>query len=196
MNQPDRISAAMIRNGAAGLAGYTASDLLESQPDLKEALATKAFTTWQGVLRNCVEELAASLAAGRPQFFVGYVGWLQSVLTARGLPSGALQSAVACLAKVLAAELPSESGPGVRAFARKPAPRLDGKVAESPSVLESDTPHGRLAASYLLALLEGDRVGASRLILAAVQEQFFSAGSLSAGLAARSAGSGPDGAGG
>ena len=59
MNQPDQISAAMIRNGAVGLAGFAASDLLESQPDLKETLATNTFTTWQGILRNCVEELAA-----------------------------------------------------------------------------------------------------------------------------------------
>ena len=109
MNQSDQISAAMIRSGTVGLAGYAASDLLESQPDLKETLATNAFTTWQVVLRHCVEELAASLAAGRPQFFAGYVGWLQSVLTA-GTSVRRLQSAVACLAKVLAAELPSEVG--------------------------------------------------------------------------------------
>jgi MerR family transcriptional regulator, light-induced transcriptional regulator len=38
-----------------------------------------------------------------------------------------------------------------------------------PSFLRSDTPHGRLAARYLLALLEGDRTRASRLILDAVQ---------------------------
>ncbi len=170
MNQPDQISAAMLRTGAVGLAGYAASDLLESQPDLKEALATNAFTTWQAVMRNCVEELAASLAAGRPQLFAGYVGWLQSVLTARGLPSDALASAVTCLAKVLAMELPSESGARAAGVCEEALRALDGKVAEDPSVLEPDTPHGRLAASYLLALLEGDRVRASRLILDAVQD--------------------------
>jgi methanogenic corrinoid protein MtbC1 len=169
MNQPDQISAAMLRNGAAGLAGYAASDLLEAQPDLKESLATNAFTTWPGVLRNCVEELAASLAAGRPQFLAGYVGWMQSVLTARGLPSGAFHSAVACLAKVLAAELPFELGARAAGVCEDALRALEGKVAEIPSFLKSETPHGRLAASYLLALLEGDRARASRLILDAVQ---------------------------
>jgi methanogenic corrinoid protein MtbC1 len=170
MNQPDQILAAMLRNGAVGLAGFAASDLLESQPDLKEVLATNAFTTWPSILRNCVEELAASLAAGRPQFLAGYIGWLQSVLTARGLPSGALQSAVACLAKVLAAELPAELGARVAGVCEEALRALEGPRAESPCVLKSDTPHGRLAASYLLALLEGDRVRASRLILDAVQD--------------------------
>jgi len=169
MNQPDQISAAMIRNGAVGLAGYAASDLLDSQPDLKEALATNAFATWQGVLRNCLEELAASLAAGRPQFFARHVGWMQSVLTARGLPSGALQSAVACLAKVLVSELPSESGARAAGVCHEALRDLESRMPEIPSFLQSDTPHGRLAASYLLALLEGDRARASRLILDAVQ---------------------------
>ena len=53
MNQPDQISAAMLQNGSVGLAGYAASDLLQSQPDLKQTLATQAFATWQVVLRNC-----------------------------------------------------------------------------------------------------------------------------------------------
>ena len=66
MNQTDLITAAMLRNGALGLAGYAASDLLESYPSLKQALATQAFANWQGVLRSCVDELGAALAAGPP----------------------------------------------------------------------------------------------------------------------------------
>ena len=155
-----------------GLAGYAASDLLESQPDLKQALATQAFATWQVVLRNCVEELAAALAAGRPQFFAEYVGWMQSVLTARSVPSGALPSAVASLANVLAAELPSEAGTRVAGLLHEALRDLDRNVPETPSFLKADTPHGRLAAGYLLALLEGDRAKASRLILDAAQEGF------------------------
>ena len=165
MNQTDPITAAMLRNGALGLAGYAASDLLEANPHLKQALATQAYANWQGVLRSCVEELAAALAAGRPQFFAGHVGWLQSLLTARGLPSSAVPSAVGCLAKVLAAELPAESGARAAGVCEEALRALDGQVPELPSVLQSDTPHGRLAASYLLALLEGDRVRASRLIM-------------------------------
>jgi methanogenic corrinoid protein MtbC1 len=169
MNQPDQIAAALIRNGAAGLAGYAASDLLESQPDLKEALATHAYATWQGVLRNCAEELAAALAASRPQFFTGYVSWLQSLLTARGIPSAALRSAVTCLAQVLAAELPCEAGTCAAEVCEEALRSLDQDTPELPSFLQSETAHGRLAASYLLALLEGDRARASRLILDAVQ---------------------------
>ena len=168
MNQSHQIAAAMIRNGAVGLAGYTASDLLESQPDLKEALALNAFTTWQTTMRNCLEELAAALAAGRPQFFAGYVGWMQSVLTARGLPSGAFPSSVTCLAKVLAAELPAESGALAVGVCQEALRVLEHESPELPSFLKSDTPQGRLAASYLLALLEGDRARAGRLILDAV----------------------------
>jgi len=168
MNPPDQITAAMIRNAAAGLAGYAASDLLQSQPDLKEALATHAFTTWQCVLRTCVEQLAASLAAGRPQFFASHVGWMQSMLASRGLPSGAVQSAVGCLAKVLAAELPTESGSLAAGVCQEALRALEHESPELPSFLKPHAPQGRLAASYLLALLEGDRARASRLIWEAV----------------------------
>ena len=167
MNQTDPLSAAMLRNGASGLAGYAASELLESDPHLKPALATRAFANWQGVLRRCVEELAAALAAGRPQFFAGHVSWLQSLLTARGLPPSAVPYAVGCLAKVLTAELPAESGTRVAGVCQDALRALEGAVPELPSFLQADTPHGRLAASYLLALLEGDRAHASRLIMAA-----------------------------
>ena len=119
-----------------------------------------------------MEELAAALAAGRPQFFAEYLGWMQSLLMARGVPAGALQSAVACLAKVLAAELPSESGCRVAGVVHEALRDLDRNMPEIPSFLRSDTPHGRLAASYLLALLEGDRAQASRLILDAAQGSF------------------------
>jgi MerR family transcriptional regulator, light-induced transcriptional regulator len=162
----------MLRNGSVGLAGYAASDLLESQPDLKQTLATQAFATWQVVLRNCVEELAAALNAGRPQFFAGYVGWMQSVLTARGVPTTAFPSAVASLARVLAAELPSELGTNAADLLHAALRDLDRNMPETPSFLKSDTPHGRLAAGFLLALLEGDRAEASRLILDAAQQGF------------------------
>jgi len=167
LNQPDPISAAMLRNGALGLAGYAASELLEVHPHLKQALATHAFSNWQGVLRSCVEELGAALAAGRPQFFAGHVGWLQSLLTARGLPPTAVPCAMGCLAKVLAAELPAESGSRAAAVCQDAVRTLDGPVPELPSFLQANMPHGRLAASYLLALLEGDRARASRLIMQA-----------------------------
>lgn len=170
MNETDPITAAMLRSGALGLAGYAASELLEAYPPLQQALTNHAFANWQSILRTCVEELAAALAAGRPQFFAGHVGWLQNVLTARGQPAEALPSAVACLAKVLAAELPSESGARAADVCRVALGELERGRPALPSFLRADTPHGRLAASYLLALLEGDRVRASRQILDAVQD--------------------------
>ena len=172
MNQPDQISAAFIRNGAAGLAGYAASELLESHPDLKQDLATRAFATWQGLLRQCLEELAAALAAGRPQFLAEYVRWMQSLLTARGLPPGAVAWAVDSLAKVLAAVLPAESGARAARVCRHALQALETPSTELPSFLPAHTAHGQLAANYLLALLEGDRTRASGLILDAATAGF------------------------
>lgn len=170
MNHPDSISAAMLRSTAAGLAGYAASDLLQSQPDLKQTLANQAFASWQVVLRGVLEELAAALSTDRPQFFAGYLGWLQSMLTARDVPPDALPSAVGCLANVIETELPAESGARVAGVLREALGDLERNLTEVPSFLRTDTPYGRLAARFLLALLEGDRAQASQLILDAAQE--------------------------
>jgi methanogenic corrinoid protein MtbC1 len=169
MNQTDHITAAVLRNGASGLAGYAASDLLESYPHLKQSLADLAFADWHSLLRRCVDELAAALAAGRPQLLARHVGWLQSLLTARGLPADAIPCAVGCLAKVLAAELPAESGARAASVCRDALRVLEEPVPELPSFLQADTQHGRLAVNYLLALLEGDRARASRLIMDAAE---------------------------
>ena len=172
MNQKDSITAAMLRKGASGLAGYAASELLESYPDLKHSLANHAFADWHGVLRRCVEELAAALSAGRPQFLAKHVSWLQSLLTARGMPPNAIRCAVGCLAKVLSTELPAESGTRAANLCRDSLLSLDEPMSAPPSFLHADTPHGRLAAGYLLALLEGDRARASRMIMDAAAAGF------------------------
>ncbi len=167
MNQTDPIAATMLRNGALGLAGYATRDLLESAPDLK-SFELLAFASWRGVLRDCIEDLAAALAVGKPNFFATHVAWLQSLLTSRGLPPTAVRSAVLCLAKVLEAELPPELGARAAGVCHEALRDLPLAVPEASSFLHADTPHGRLAASYLLALLEGDRARASRLIMDAV----------------------------
>lgn len=170
MNQPDLISAAFIRNGAAGLAGFAATELLESHAHLKTALAHGPFATWQHLLRSCLEELAASLAAARPQFFTDYVSWVQRLLTARGLPADAVPTALHALARVLEAELPSPSAAHAVEACRDVIRALDGPLPDPPGFLPADTPHGRLAASYLLALLEGDRARAGQLIMDAADD--------------------------
>ena len=168
MNESDPMLAAMMRNGAPGLAGYAASELLESQPQLNQASAISGFAGWHAVLRNCVEELAASLAAGRPELFAGYLAWMQSVLAARGLPAGAWPSAVDCLAQVLESELPPGLGVRAAGLCHDALRELPDSLPQTASFLSSHTPQGRLAASYLLALLEGDRARASRLIFTAL----------------------------
>jgi methanogenic corrinoid protein MtbC1 len=95
---------------------------------------------------------------------------VQTLLTARGLPDAALKRALGCLAKVVAAELPDDGGAPARSICEAAQRQLDSEPRDVSSFLRPDTMYGRLAAEYLLAVLEGDRLRASRLILDAATD--------------------------
>lgn len=166
MNQT---SAVMVLHSAKALAGYAASQLLESRPELREGPEPLAFRTWQDLFIQCLEELAAAIATNRPQLFVQHVQWLQRLLAARKVDEDALKLGLGSLANVLGAELPEEVA-SVPAGVCKEAIQSLEQGAEFPAQpLAADSVYGRLAAGYLLALLEGDRARAIRLILDAFE---------------------------
>ena len=141
------------------------SELLESRPELGERLHPAAFPRWQNVFVQCLEELAAAMATRRPQVLAQHVQWLDVFFRARGLPRDVLLSGLEILAGVLERELPEEAAAAAASLCRDASAVLRHETVASGRVLDVDSPYGRLAASYLLALLEGDRARATRLVL-------------------------------
>ncbi len=163
------MAANIILHSARALAGYAAGDLLESQPEFRESAGPAAFQRWQNLLAQCLEELAAAIATSRPQLFVEHVRWLQSLLAARGEQPLALQTALDCLERVLASELP-EAPAGVAAgVCREAGEALKQGTADSAPIMTPESVFGRLAASYLLALMEGDRTRAMQIVIDAAE---------------------------
>ncbi len=169
MSELNEMSASLVLHSPRALAGYAANELLESRPDLQENSGPEAFQRWQNLLVQCLEELAAAIAFNRPQLFVQHVQWLQSLLTARGLESSSLKSGLDCLSRVLGTELPKESAALAAAVCQEAVQSLQREAAFSAPPLATESVHGRLAGNYLLALLEGDRVRATRVILDAAE---------------------------
>ncbi|MCR4414769.1 MAG: cobalamin-dependent protein, partial [Thermoguttaceae bacterium] len=135
-------------------------------PQLKETPESKAFARWKNLFVQTLEELAVAVEFDRPPFFVEHARWLRVVLEARGVPLAVIRSALECLTRVIEAELPGESAQVAATVCRGPFEELERQLAQPARMdVTSDPVYGRLAGEYLLALLEGDRPRATRLVL-------------------------------
>lgn len=169
MSQDTEFLARVLKTGSRAYAAFAANDLLGAQPEAKEGFGADPLSVWQHWMAERVEELAAAVAAEQPKLFTSQVHWGKAVLAARGVSVEHFRSALTGLKRVLVNELPDR----VRALAARYLDETLDAFDEQPVDIRArvlpDTAHGRLAATYLLALLEGDRRRASRTVLDAVE---------------------------
>jgi methanogenic corrinoid protein MtbC1 len=155
----------MLRNSASALAGYAASDLLETNAAAGQAFGTDPFTMWRHWLTGRVEDLAAAVAVARPELFTAQIQWGRAVLEARGVAPACFRAGIECLQQVLTKELPDEAGDLVKPYVDAALGQFDGQAAEACCRLSPETLAGQLASRYLLAVLEGDRRKARETVL-------------------------------
>ena len=169
MPQPNELLATVLQRGGSAFAGFAAAEMLEAQ---REAAGSQSDTLgpWKSWLDARVEELAAAVSAGKPELFAEQVRWAASLFAARSVPVEAMERALASLRRVLAKELPESA----RSLADEYLSSAVSALAESPATdttgLAADTDEGKLAASYLLALLEGNRRKAISIVHEAASE--------------------------
>jgi methanogenic corrinoid protein MtbC1 len=165
MQQDHTFSSHVLRHGARALAGYAATDLLETHPDVCEGVGPDPFAGWQAWLANRVDELAAALAAGQPRLFADQAQWAVAVATARGITPDRFRAGLQSLQLILAEELPAHDREAAIECVDLALKTLDEPPCDTATRLLTDSPMGRLAVRYLLKLLEGDRRTASQLVL-------------------------------
>jgi len=168
MNQNHEFLAGVLRQGNRALAGYASRDLLQKHPDAATGFAPDPFAGWQNWLAIRLEELAAAIRANRPRLFISQVQWGKAVLQSRGISSESFRNGLVCLREVLASELPEQFRPLATEYLDQALEAFDEPSADLSARLLPDTEMGRLASTYLLVLLEGDRRRATRLILDAL----------------------------
>lgn len=170
MTQSEQVLARILQSGARALAGYAAAEMPPAGAAASPASEPSQFDGWQNVLAARLEELAAAVSMGRPQWFVEQVHWTRAALEARGVSSELLRSGLQALRRVLTEQLPADLAPIATGCIDRALGEFGGEAPGTKSRLSAETPEGRLAATYLLAILEGDRRRASRLILQAADE--------------------------
>lgn len=169
MSKRNESLAAMLNKGTSALAAYASNDLLEIEPQADADFGPSSFSAWQSWLAARIEELAAAIAVNQPQLFADHVRWAKAVLAARGVSTDHFRLGLECLCTVLARELPPEVQSLTTEYINLSLVEFDQPYAAVSTPVLPDSPHGRLAAAYLLALLEGDRLRASQLIIETVK---------------------------
>jgi MerR family transcriptional regulator, light-induced transcriptional regulator len=154
----------LVKSGGA-FAGYAATELLQRSESAGERLGPDPFTAWQGLLAGRVDDLAAAAAVDRVSLFVSQTQWAKAVLEARGIPAAHFRIALESLRAVLAEHLPEEVRPLAAGYVDQALTALDESPMQIATPLAADGPDGRLAAAYILAILEGDRRRAADMVL-------------------------------
>lgn len=151
-------------------AGFAATRLLERYPSAESRFAPDAFTGWKTHFEQRLQELAAALAAEEPGLFLDSVEWSRRAFAAREVPEADLRASLECLREVLEDELPDEAGSQAGAVLASAIARFDSPCRDDRAGPDPATPTGKVALSYLLAVLEGDRHRAAKLLLDAVDD--------------------------
>ncbi len=160
----------VLRQSAQGLAALAAERMFQQSPKIASRYQPNPSLKWRENIAGRVHYLAAAVATGRPHVFLHQAKWDKVAHAARGGDEACADLLVSmnCLRAVAEDELP----PAVKSIAieclDEAIAAMEGSSADTSSLLDPGTPAGRLAAEYLLAVLEGDRHRACTLMLDAV----------------------------
>jgi methanogenic corrinoid protein MtbC1 len=162
--------AGFLAGRAAELAGTPCTPLLERFPDTEARYRPVPRLKWRENLAARVQDLASCVAAESPALFGSQIAWSRAAFASRGVPEVDLDRSLRVLREVVLEQLTPEDAPVVGEYFRAGEAALRSPRSPESTTLHAGTPEGELGARYLLALLEGDRVAASRLVLDAVRD--------------------------
>lgn len=155
-NENEFVANLLTRSGSA-LAGFAAADMSELRADATSDSWSVAPVAWKTWFEHRVQELAAAVSAGKPQLFEQQVRRAASHFKSRNRSVQVIERAFQSLRSVLETELPPNARPVAERYLTAAAVGLESVDVRADSEASADTEEGRLTASYLIAILEGDR---------------------------------------
>lgn len=170
MRQPNEFLANVLNQGSSAFAGFAATEMLQNRPEAAAGLGADPAALWKEWLGERVEELATAVSAKKPQLFTTRVRWATASFIARNVSATNIEFALESLRHVLARELPAASQSLADQYLSHGLTAIDAAAAIETESLFADSKEGRLAASYLLTLLEGEPSKAASLMHKAVQD--------------------------
>lgn len=162
--------AGILGASRGGYASCAAERLLAEHPEAAEAYGAEAFRGWRGFFSGRIAELATAASTGHPPLMAGQMRWVRQAFVARGVDLVHLKHAMNALREALAEELPPPCVEVARAHLEAASQALEASGSEV-SPLDNAEPDskGGIAARYLVAILEGNRLQAWQEALAATE---------------------------
>jgi MerR family transcriptional regulator, light-induced transcriptional regulator len=164
-----RFASQFLMSGAVEIAEAASQALCMQYPDTAKRFGSLARDRWKENYIGRLADLAAAVMAGRSEVFSQQVQWSRVAFEARGVPTLDLERSLRVLALTLDRELPDEDKAPALHAVHQALQQLQQPAVVEPPLLEAAGKHGELAARYLLAILEGDRVLACEHVLQAVR---------------------------
>jgi methanogenic corrinoid protein MtbC1 len=161
--------AADLLRARMGELAQTAATLMAQQfPEVAARYRPDPSAKWKEHLVGRLSDLAVAVGIGMPEIFATQIAWARQAFISRGVPVEDLVASVEALGAVLERELPPTDLPVVRHCFAAAREVLQSPETVPPTGLSVATREGRIAAEYLVAVLEGDRRAATRLVTDAV----------------------------
>lgn len=164
-----RFVAELIAARSYELAQLAATELISARPEIAARYRPLPREKWTSSFVGRLNDLSAALFAESPRVFGSQVSWARAAFVARGTPLEDLRAGLDVLRRVVAMETTPEDAPLVDSYFVEAIAALDSEAGQTPSGLGTDTPQGKVAAAYLLRILEGDRLEAARVVHDAVR---------------------------
>jgi MerR family transcriptional regulator, light-induced transcriptional regulator len=152
--------AELLRVESATIADHACRALARRHPDVVARWGTIADdqrALWMQAMLARIHELASSVLAGLPEVFGAQVLWSYHAYRARRLPTGDLSASLGALRTAVREVVPAEDYGTVEPYLAAATAMLSSDAPPPPQQISASTPRGKMAAEFLLAVLEGER---------------------------------------
>ena len=113
--------------------------------------------------------LADSAGADSPELFLHYLAWVKTLFDSIGVSNQSFLASLKIIREELRLLIPETESEKALAVIDRGIKAFPGMPTEMESAFQKDTPHYDFAVRYLDTLLEGDRNGAVRMVIDAVE---------------------------
>ena len=159
----------LIRERAAALAEAAVARQYAAQPGIWPPYGSPGHAKSVRDAGYHLDYLVEALEAGDPSLFTAYLAWAKVLFAGLNFPETVLPSTLASTQQALIEQLPAEACAPALQILETGLRSLADAPAILPSYLVGDGPLDQLARRYSEALLAGDRLNASRMIVQAVE---------------------------
>lgn len=164
------IAARLLSAGRMGYAARAVERLYVLHPDLDRDHPTS--DQWRQELGRRIEMIEASLAQRSSEALCEDIRWNRQAYANRGVSPQWVEAGLLALREVLEEDLPSSAYREVEPLIDAAQQAYATAETEDLSFVDVDSPAGKLAAEFMVTILEGDRRRATRQILDAVDAPF------------------------